>query len=76
MSHNHDWYDDYKAYSRMNAGRTGGGGGDDWGCLGIMLLTVLAMPIFYVSMLILSLIGNGILALLSALFSFLQSFAV
>lgn len=28
----HDWYDDYKAYSRMNAGRTNGrSGGDDWG---------------------------------------------
>lgn len=35
MSHNRDWYDDYKAYTRINAARTGGGG--DWGCLLLML---------------------------------------
>ena len=38
MSCRHDWYDDYKAYTRMNAGRTNRGGGDDWGCL-LMLLS-------------------------------------
>lgn len=37
MSCNHDWYDDYKAYTRINAGRTNRGGGDDWGCLILML---------------------------------------
>ena len=46
MSNKHDWYDDYKAYSRMNAGRTNRGSGDDWGILLMILLPLLAMPIF------------------------------
>ena len=37
MNNKHDWYDDNKAYSRINAGRTNRGGGDDWGCLLLML---------------------------------------
>ncbi len=82
MSCHHDWYDDYKAYTRMNAGRTNRGGGDDWGCLIIILLAVLSLPIFYVFMVILDLIGSGILALFEYLnvpsfpdiIHFLQSF--
>ena len=83
MSCNHDWYDDYKAYTRMNAGRTNRGGGDDWGYLIIILLAVLSLPIFYVFMVILDLIGSGILALFEYLnvpsfpdiIHFLQGFA-
>ena len=49
MSNHHDWYDDYKAYTRINAGRTGGG--DDWGCLLLMLEaaggTIVMMAIIY-----------------------------
>ena len=56
MSCHHDWYDDYKAYTRMNAGRTNRGGGDDWGCL----LMLLFLPLFYVFMLIVNAIGSAI----------------
>lgn len=49
MSNNHDWYDDYKAYTRINAGRTSGCG--DWGCLLLMLEaaggTIVMMEIIY-----------------------------
>lgn len=51
MSHKHDWYDDYKAYTRMNAGRVNSGGGDDWGCLLLMMEavggTIVMMAIIY-----------------------------
>lgn len=47
MSHKQDWYNDYKAYSRMNAGRTNRGGGDDWGCLLMILVPFLTVPVFY-----------------------------
>ena len=50
MSNNHDWSDDYKAYTRINAGRTSGGG--DWGCLLLMVVAacgnILMMAIIYV----------------------------
>ena len=49
VSNNHDWYDDYKAYTRINAGRTGGS--DAWGCLLLMLEaaggTIVMMAIIY-----------------------------
>lgn len=69
MSNKHDWYDDYKAYSRMNAGRTSSGGGDDWGCLLMLLSPLLFLPLFYVFMLIMNALGSGIVNL----FEFLGS---
>ena len=59
MSCHHDWYDDYKAYTRMNAGRTNRGG-NDWGCLPMLLSPILFLPLFYVCMLIVNAIGNAI----------------
>ena len=34
MSCNHDWFDHYMMYSAMSGGNKGG---DDWGCLIILL---------------------------------------
>ena len=48
MSCRHDWYDDYKAYTRMNAGRTNRGGGDDWGCLLMLLSPILFVPLIFI----------------------------
>lgn len=63
MGHKHDWYDDYKAYSRMNAGRTNRGGGDDWGCLLMILSPILFIPLFYGFMVIITALGSGIVSL-------------
>lgn len=64
MGHKHDWYDDYKAYSRINAGRTNrGGGGDDWGCLLMILSPILFIPLFYGFMVIINALGSGIVSL-------------
>ena len=73
MSCHHDWYDDYKAYTRMNAGRTNRGGGDDWGCLLMLLSPILLMPLFYVFMLIVNAIGSAIGFVIVSLFEFLVS---
>ena len=81
MGYKHDWYDDYKAYSRMNAGRTNGrSGGDDWGILLMILLPLLGMPIFYLGIVILDLIVTGLWGFLGPLLNnfilYLRSFAV
>lgn len=80
MSHKHDWYDDYKAYTRMNAGRTNRGGGDDWGILLMILLPLLGLPILYVSLVFLNLMFTGIWSLLQPplhdFIIFLRNFAV
>lgn len=80
MNNKHDWYDDYKAYSRINAGRTNRSGGDDWGILLMILLPLLGLPILYVGLVFLNLIGTGIWALLRPplhdFILFLRSFAV
>ena len=60
MSCHHDWYDDYKAYTRMNAGRTNRGGGDDWGCLLMLLSPILFLPFWYVCMMIVAAVGNAL----------------
>ena len=73
MSHNHDWYDDYKAYTRMNAGRTNRGGGDDWGCPLMLLSPILFVPIFYVCMMTIAAIGSVIGSGIVSLFEFLGS---
>lgn len=80
MSHKHDWYDDYKAYSRINAGRTNKGGGDDWGILLMILLPLLGIPVLYVVVVILDLIWTSLWGFLGPLLNdfilYLRSFAV
>ena len=71
MSCHHDWYDDYKAYTRMNAGRTNRGGDDNRGCLLMLLSPILLMPLFYVCMLIVNAIGSAIGFVIVSLFEFL-----
>lgn len=73
MSCHHDWYDDYKAYTRINAGRTNRGGGDDWGCLLMLLSPILFLPLFYVCMLIVNAIGSAIGFVIVSLLEFLVS---
>ena len=73
MSCHHDWYDDYKAYTRINAGRTNRGGGDDWGCLLMLLSPILLLPLFYVCMLVVNAIGSAIGFVIVSLFEFLVS---
>ena len=58
----HDWFDHYMMYSMMNNTGNAGGGGNDWGCLMIILACILFM-------LLMNAIGNGILGLFSYLVS-------
>ena len=71
MSCRHDWYDDYKAYTRMNAGRTNRGGGDDWGCLLMLLSPILFVPLMYVFIMTVAAIGSVIGSGIMSLFEFL-----
>lgn len=73
MSGNHDWYDDYKAYTRINAGRTNRGGGDDWGCLLMLLAPILSLPILYVCIMTVAAIGSVVGSGIVSLFEFLGS---
>ena len=73
MSCHHDWYDDYKAYTRMNAGRTNRGGGEDWGCLLMLLSPIIFLPFWYVCMMIVAAVGNAIGFGIVSLFEFLGS---
>lgn len=43
----HDWFDHYMMYSMMNNTGNTGGGGNDWGCLLIILACILFLPAFY-----------------------------
>ncbi len=68
MSHkcDHDWFDHYMMYSAMSSNK---GGGDDWGCLLIILACILWIPAFGLFMLLMNAIGDGILGLFSYLVS-------
>ena len=65
----HDWFDHYMMYSMMN---NTGGGGNDWGCLMIILACILWIPAFGLFMLLMNVIGNGILGLFSYLVSLIS----
>jgi hypothetical protein len=65
----HDWFDHYMMYSMMNNTGNAGGGGNDWGCLMIILACILWIPAFGLFMLLMNAIGNGILGLFSYLVS-------
>ena len=70
MSHkcDHDWFDHYMMYSMMNStGNTGGG--NDWGCLLIILACILFLPALGLFMLLMNAIGDGIVGLFSYLVS-------
>ena len=62
----HDWFDHYMMYSMMN---NTGSGGNDWGCLMIILACILWIPAFGLFMLLMNAIGDGILGLFSYLVS-------
>lgn len=63
----HDWFDHYMMYSMMNNTGNTGGGGNDWGCLLIILACILFLPAFYLFMLLMNAIGDGIVGLFSYL---------
>ena len=63
----HDWFDHYMMYSMMNNTGNTGGGGNNWGCLLIILACILFLPTFYLFMLLMNAIGDGIVGLFSYL---------
>ncbi len=62
-----------RAVSLWETGRTNRGGGDDWGCLLMLLSPILFLPLFYVCMLIVNAIGSAIGFVIVSLFEFLVS---
>lgn len=62
-----------RAVSLWETGRTNRGGGDDWGCLPMLLSPILIMPLMYVVIMTVAAIGSVIGSGIMSLFEFLVS---